>query len=58
MECVLGCPHAPSTMLRMVPLPPHRGGGTKNHYRMVGITYSAPARMPVGQREVMVLSFV
>jgi hypothetical protein len=26
--------------------------------RMVGITKSAPARMPVGQREVIVLSLV
>ena len=27
-------------------------------YRIVGITYSAPARMPVGQRAVIVLSRV
>jgi hypothetical protein len=28
------------------------------NYFIVGMTNSAPARMPVGQREVMVLSFV
>jgi hypothetical protein len=31
------------------------GGG---FYRIVGITYSAPARMPAGQRAVTVLSRV
>jgi hypothetical protein len=28
------------------------------YYRIVGITYSAPARMPVGQRAVTVFSLV
>ena len=51
---------APSTMLLMVPLPRGRG---KIHMeaaaqRIVGMMYSAPARMPVGQRAVTVFSRV
>ena len=30
----------------------------RSNHRIVGMTNSAPARMPVGQREVMVLSLV
>jgi len=37
-------------------LPP--GGGRQDLYRIVGMTYSAPARMPAGQRAVTVLSRV
>jgi len=31
---------------------------TAEPYRIVGITYSAPARMPVGQRAVIVFRWV
>ncbi len=35
-----------------------KGLHPKNFYFMVGMAYSAPLRMPVGQREVMVFSLV
>ncbi len=35
-----------------------KGGHMGRPYRIVGITYSAPARMPVGQRLVTIFCFV
>jgi hypothetical protein len=45
---------------RALPLPAvgGEGWGVDVPYRIVGMMYSAPARMPVGQREVTVFSLV
>jgi len=37
---------------------PLRAGAFSDCQRIVGMTYSAPARMPVGQRDVIVFSRV
>jgi len=34
------------------------GGGVRSPYRFVGMVYSAPVRIPLGQRDEMVFIFV
>ncbi len=46
------------TLRQREAVPSLRDGHGLRDQRIVGMTKSAPARMPVGQRLVMVLSFV